>query len=143
MLMAVGGLVIIAVIGTLVMFKKTEPGEPDNKKPQQGPVIGDPGPDSKPRPPRKGEPAPDPKPRPAGKEPPKTTPPGDGAGPAVPKKPDTPDWLTNMRTELQVCDKTNAIEQVICNEKVRWKYCAPDHWNKVKECVVGDHKPAN
>ena len=48
----------------------------------------------------------------------------------------TPPWLIEMRNELSVCRKQGIIQQGICFERVRWKYCNPSHWDKAEECRV-------
>lgn len=48
-----------------------------------------------------------------------------------------PAWLIEMRKELAVCRKQGFFARQMCTEKVRWKYCAPSHWNKFEECHAG------
>lgn len=50
-------------------------------------------------------------------------------------------WLPAMRAELLQCSQGQFLEKILCTEKVRWKYCAPDRWNMVPECTVD--KPDN
>lgn len=48
-----------------------------------------------------------------------------------------PDWA-RMRREIDECGRFN----LICQEKVRWRYCA-NHWGKVPECPqVSTDRPA-
>jgi hypothetical protein len=48
------------------------------------------------------------------------------------------DWPTAMRRELDACHHESFFARVVCTEKVRWKHCAPDHWNAIPECAVAN-----
>lgn len=137
LLMALGGFVVVAIVVGIVMFRDKGADSSDTGKQsdtgvsEKGPVIGDRPP---PPPPEPDKPKKLDQPKKPAPPPPKP----DSGSSAPPKKADVPDWLTNLRAELHRCSKTNVIERVICNEKARWKYCAPDHWNKVEECKVSE-----
>jgi hypothetical protein len=46
------------------------------------------------------------------------------------------DWKTEMRRELDVCRQEGFFPRVVCVEKVRWKYCAPNRWDTIPECAA-------
>lgn len=52
-------------------------------------------------------------------------------------------WLMPMRKELEECLKAGFLQQVLCKERVRWKYCAPDRWDKFPECAVQNAESSN
>lgn len=41
-----------------------------------------------------------------------------------------------MHRELNVCRQESFFSRVVCTEKVRWKYCAPNRWNTIPECAT-------
>ena len=45
-------------------------------------------------------------------------------------------WADSLRVELARCGQGGFIEQVICREKARWKYCNPVRWGAVQECIA-------
>ena len=47
------------------------------------------------------------------------------------------DWRTEMQRELDVCRHERFFARVMCTERVRWKRCAPDRWNRIPECATG------
>ena len=47
------------------------------------------------------------------------------------------DWRSEMRGELDACRHEGFFARVMCTEKVRWKHCAPDRWNRIPECATG------
>lgn len=56
----------------------------------------------------------------------------------------TPAWLIEMRNKLSACSKQDIVRRGICSETVRWKYCAPSHWDEFDECkVVAGKKPTS
>lgn len=55
----------------------------------------------------------------------------------------TENWLTLMRAELDECRKAGFLQRVLCTERVRWKYCAPDRWEKFPECAVQKTESSN
>lgn len=63
-------------------------------------------------------------------------PPSSPAGsPVAVKKPALPAWHADLRKALAQCKKEGG--SFGCTEGARWKYCSPDHWDKVEECKVG------
>ncbi len=48
------------------------------------------------------------------------------------------EWQTAMRRELDACHHEPFFARVVCTEKVRWKHCAPDHWNAIPECAAAN-----
>lgn len=44
-------------------------------------------------------------------------------------------WADSLRVELARCGQAGFIEQIICREKARWKYCNPGRWGAVRECA--------
>lgn len=47
-------------------------------------------------------------------------------------------WLAGLRADLAACDRRSFFERFACREKARWSHCAPDRWNTVPECEVGN-----
>lgn len=45
-------------------------------------------------------------------------------------------WADSLRVELARCGQGGFIEQVICREKARWKYCNPVRWGAAQECAA-------
>ena len=41
-----------------------------------------------------------------------------------------------MRRELDVCRQESLFPRIVCVEKVRWEYCAPNRWNTIPECAA-------
>lgn len=110
-----------------------------------------PEPSAAPKPAPKPVPKPAPKPRPAPKPTPKAEPapvpepapeprpaPTEPLPPPAAPAPAIPAWLSTLRAELAVCEKKSFLEKTICREKVRWSRCAPDRWDTVPECAVGN-----
>src|SRR5262249_27669449 len=44
--------------------------------------------------------------------------------------------VAEMHRELDVCRQQSFFPRVVCSEKVRWKYCAPNRWNTIPECAA-------
>ena len=47
------------------------------------------------------------------------------------------DWRSEMQAELDACRHEGFFARVMCTEKVRWRHCAPDRWNRIPECATG------
>jgi len=47
-----------------------------------------------------------------------------------------PPWLREMRQKLASCESLGLIEQLVCIDQTRKKYCAPSHWGTVDECRI-------
>ena len=53
-----------------------------------------------------------------------------------PKADQLENWLESLRSEVAVCQSKGIFERIICIEKAKWKYCAPDRWDSVQDCAA-------
>ncbi len=69
---------------------------------------------------------------------PVTTPPPPPAPAPAPaaKAPTRPDRWTQMDTELRACANANFLEKVVCEQRIRNRYC-DGFWGKVPQCPAG------
>lgn len=56
-------------------------------------------------------------------------------------QPAEPGWQVSLRAELEGCGKSAFLERLLCNERARWRHCAPNRWNSVPECAVSRNSP--
>jgi hypothetical protein len=65
------------------------------------------------------------------------TPPAPAPAPApAAKAPARPDRWAQMDTELRTCSNANFLEKVLCEQKIRNRYC-DGFWGKVPQCPAG------
>ncbi len=51
-----------------------------------------------------------------------------------------PTWQSALRSDLEVCNRQNFVQKVVCTEQAIWKHC-PGHWGQIPECRENRRTP--
>lgn len=53
----------------------------------------------------------------------------------------SPAWYASMKAQLNRCaDEPNLFNRIVCAEKTKFRYCSPNRWGQVAECIKTEHR---